>query len=98
MSEVEVVETKKKSALRSEIPAKHCASDDTRLQWLWNQRLVTAANIFYKTKDARTRMAASLVMTATAQGDLGAISLLLQRLEGGAISDQEVLESDSMPL
>ena len=88
----------KRNPLRSEVPAKHCASDDSRLQWLWNQRLATVANVFYKTKDVRTRMAASLMITACVAGDLGAIELLLRRLEGGAISDEAIVESDSMPI
>ena len=91
-------EVEKRKALRSEVPDRHCDTDDSRLQWLWNQRLETVANVFYKTRDVRTRMAASLMISATVAGDLGAIELLLRRLEGGAISDQEVLESDSMPL
>lgn len=83
---------------RSEIPERYCTSDDARLQWLWNQRLSTVSSIFYRTKDPLSRMAASLVVSAAVAGDLGSIELLLQRLEGGAVSDQAVLESDSMPL
>ena len=84
--------------LRTEIPEKHCTSNDARLQWLWNQRLATVGNIFERTKDLETRMAASLVMSAAMVGDLGSIELLLRRLEGGAVSDEALLESDSMPL
>lgn len=83
---------------RSEIPEEHCVSNDARLQWLWNQRLATVQSIFMRTKDPQTKMAASLTLTAGLLGDLGAIELLLRRLEGGAVSDQAVLESDSLPL
>ena len=84
--------------LRSEIPAEHCTSNDARLMWLWNQRLATAQSIFIRSKDVQSRMAASLILSAAFTHDLGAITLLLQRLEGGAISDQAVLEADSMVL
>lgn len=85
-------------ALRSEIPVAHCTSTDARVTWLWNQRLAVTQNVFYRTKDIESKMAASLVLTAAMNADLGAIELLLQRLEGSAVSDQEVLEEDSMPL
>ena len=84
--------------LRSEIPKEHCTSNDSRLAWLWNQRMAVAQAIFSRTTDVQSRMAASLVLSAGFTHDLGAITLLLQRLEGGAITDQEVLERDSMPL
>ena len=83
---------------RSEIPPEHCTSDDARLLWLWNQRLGTAQSIFSRTRDLRTRMACSLILTCAMIGDLGAIELLLRRLEGAAVSDEAVLEADSMPL
>ena len=85
-------------ALRSEIPTEHCTSHDARLLWLWNQRLATVQSIFAKTKSIETRMAASLTLSAAMTGDLGAIELLLQRLEGAAVPDEVVLEGDSMPL
>lgn len=83
---------------RSEIPTEHCKSNDTRLAWLWGQRLITVQSIFAQTKDVETKMACSLVLTAAMIGDLGAIELLLQRLEGSPVSDEEVLSADSMPL
>lgn len=86
------------SHLRSEIPAKHCISDDARIMWLWNQRLATVANIYYNTRDVRSRMAASLVVNAAMVGDLGSIELVFRRIEGGPVSDREVLEGDSLPL
>ena len=84
--------------LLQEIPAKHCASNDTRLQWLWNQRLAVVQNIFDKTRDIQSQMTASVVLTSVMASDLGAIELLLRRLEGGAVYDEELLEVDSVPL
>ena len=85
-------------ALRSEIPLAHTTSDDTRLMWLWNQRLAVVQSIFARTTDVRTKMAASLTLTAAMTGDLSAIELLLRRLEGAAVTDEAVLEADSLPL
>ena len=85
-------------ALRSEIPAAHTASDDTRLLWLWNQRLAVVQSIYARTTDIRSKMAASLTLTAAMTGDLAAIELLLRRLEGAAVADEVVLEADSLRL
>lgn len=85
-------------ALRSEIPTEHCTSNDARLLWLWNQRMAVTQSIFMRTKDIQTKMAASLILSASMTGDLGAIELLLRRLEGAAISDEAVQEGSSMPL
>jgi hypothetical protein len=85
-------------ALRSEIPREHCSSNDTRLVWLWNQRLATVQSIYARSRDLQSKMAASLVLTAAMTRDLGAIELLLQRLEGSAVTDEEVLEASSLPL
>lgn len=84
--------------LRTEIPPEHCASSDARLSWLWNQRLATVQSIYVRTRDVQSKMAAGLILTSTMLGDLGAIELLLQRLEGSAVTDEEVLEEGSMPL
>ena len=80
------------------IPTEHRVTDDARLEWLWNQRIAVVQNIFMKTNNIRDRMAATLVLTATMSASLPSIELLLKRLEGGAVSDQEVLEDDSLPI
>ena len=85
-------------ALRREIPSAHCTSDDSRLMWLWNQRMIVVQSIYVNTKDIRSKMAASLCLTAGYSNDLGAIELLLRRLEGLAKSDEAVVEEDSLPL
>ena len=84
--------------LKSEIPIEHCASNDTRLLWLWGQKLATVQSIYARTKNLESKMAASLILTGAMLGDLGAIELILRRIEGAAVSDQEVLEADSLPL
>ena len=85
-------------ALRLEIPDAHCTSDDSRIMWLWNQRMIVVQSIYVHSKDIRSKMAASLCLTAGYSNDLGAIELLLRRLEGGAKSDEAVVEEDSLPL
>ena len=80
----------------SNIPEEHRVSDDTRLEWLWMQRVIVVQNIYSKTDNNRDRMAASLVLQAAWSAHLGSIEMLLSRLEGGAVPDQIVLEGDSL--
>jgi len=82
--------------LRSNIPDEWRASDDTRLEWLWNQRLIVVQSIYYRTDDIRDKLAATVVLGAAWQGNLASIELLLKRLEGGAVQDQVVVEEDSL--
>jgi len=84
--------------LRNSIPKEHQTSNDSRLVWLWKQRLATVQQIKAKSSDVKDVMAATLVLSATMANYLPAIELLLQRLEGGAVTDQEVQEQDSMPV
>lgn len=85
---------------RSEVPAEHCTSADTKLRWLWNQRFGTLQNIWQNTTDGDTRAAATLCLNAAYIGDLTAINMLLTRLEGGALVDDELLDftPDSIPI
>ena len=85
---------------RSEVPAEHCTSADTKLRWLWNQRFGTLQNIWQNTADGDTRAAATLCLNAAYIGDLTAINMLLTRLEGGALVDDELLNftPDSIPI
>jgi len=80
--------------LRSNIPKEHRVSDDSRLQWLWNQRMAVVQNIYVSTPDIRDRLAATLVISATISANLPSIELLLRRLEGGSQSDESVLEGE----
>lgn len=82
--------------LLNAIPRKHQSSDDTRLLWLWNQRLAVVQNIYLNSTDLRDKMAATVILTATiGGGQLPAIELLLRRLEGGAVSDETIQEKAS---
>lgn len=82
---------------RSEIPKDHRQSLDTRLVWLWNQRIGTVQTILQKTTDLQDRTAAELVMRAIYGDELRAIDLLFKRLEGGTRNDQ-VLEDEEEAL
>jgi hypothetical protein len=84
--------------LRSEIPQDHRVSNDSRLVWLWSQRLATVQSIMVNSPDVMDVMAATLVIGATMANYLPSIELLLQRLEGGAVDDQTVVEEGSMPV
>lgn len=83
---------------RSDIPEKHRATNDTRLVWLWNQRLVVVQMIFLRTKNPLDKLACALVLQATLSSDLSSIELLLRRLEGGAVSDETMVEVESLPI
>ena len=100
MSDIEQVsgnEVEKRKLFVSNIPEKHRVSNDSRLQWLWMQRLVIVQSVYERTNDIQDRMAASLVLKAAMSADLSSIELLLRRLEGGARTDQAVMEEDSLP-
>lgn len=85
---------------RSEIPKEHCTSADTKLRWLWNQRLGTIQTIWQNTQDGDTKIAATLCLNASVVGDMTSINLLINRLEGGAMTDEDMLDfsSDAMPI
>lgn len=80
------------------IPEEHRTTDDTRMEWLWMQRIILVQNIYLKTNNARDKMACSVVLSAAWSANLGSIELLLRRLEGGAVQDSVVLEDDSLPI
>ena len=84
--------------LRSEIPNDHRSSSDSRMEWLWNQRLAVVASIYMRSPNIMDRMAAKLVLDAAMSANLPSIELLLRRLEGGAVSDQTIVEGDSLIL
>jgi len=84
--------------LLSNIPEEHRLTDDSRLEWLWNQRMAVVQKIFTDTNNVRDRMAATLVLSSTMLPNLASIELLLQRLEGGAAQDVVVQEEDSLPI
>jgi hypothetical protein len=75
---------------RKRIPESHCQSLDTRIVWLWHQRLGTVQTIWRDSKDVLDHTAATLILQAYMGKDLESIKQLFQRLEGGGITDEEV--------
>lgn len=77
---------------RSQIPDSHRQSLDTRIMWLWNQRFGTVQMIWKDTPDLLDKTAATLFLQAIMGADLDSIEQIFQRIEGGAITDDELLE------
>jgi hypothetical protein len=78
---------------RKRIPEAHCASLDTRIKWLWHQRFGTVQTVYNHSPDILDKTAATLIIQAIMARDLDAISQILQRIEGGALVDVELLEN-----
>jgi len=84
---------------RGTIPEEHCTSIDTKVRWLWNQRFGTVQRVWQLAEDAETKAAATLILNAAYVGDLSAIQVVLNRLEGGVLTDEDLLDfSESMPI
>jgi hypothetical protein len=81
---------------RHSIPKEHQSSLDTRLVWLWEQRFGTVQTIYQHSKDTLDRTAATLIIQAVIGRDLESIKHLFQRLEGGALVDEIVLEQETI--
>ena len=79
---------------RHEVPADHRQSLDTRLAWLWNQRFGTVQMIYNKSPDILDKTACTLILQAIMAQDLRSIQQLYQRLEGGAMIDEDVMDGD----
>ena len=77
---------------RTQVPDAHRGSIDTRLRWMWNQRFGTIQQIREKSPDVLDHTAATLIMQAVLEYDLNSIELILDRIEGGAITDSEIVE------
>ena len=91
MTDVVAVEKR----FRRSIPEEHKTSLDTRLQWLWNQRFGTVQTICMESTDLLDNTACTLILQAIMGRDLESISMLFNRLEGGALSDEQLADSDS---
>lgn len=76
---------------RSQVPKEHRSSMDTRLQWLWMQRFGTVQRVWQESPDVQDKTAATLILQAVMIPDLNSITLLFDRLEGGASMDTTVL-------
>ena len=90
MSEIE------RKHFRTSIPKEHRTDYDTRLRWLWNQRFGTVQRVWQQSSDVLDKTAATLIIQAVVGRDLDSIALLLQRLEGGSLVDEEVKERTEM--
>lgn len=84
--------------LRSSIPRDFQASADLRVQWLWSQRLCVVQNIAVRGEDVMDVMCAKLMLSAVMMRHLPSIELVLQRLEGSAVTDEEVADSDGLKI
>lgn len=78
---------------RHQVPDSHRATIDTRIQWLWNQRFGTVQTVWQKSGDVLDHTAATLILQAILGKDLESISQLFQRLEGGAVPDDQLTET-----
>ena len=77
---------------RKQIPARHQASLDTRIMWLWHQKFGTVQMIWKESKDVLDHTAAMLILQAIMAKDLKSIMLIFQRIEGGPRGDAVVLD------
>lgn len=87
------VERSKAYKWRSEIPARFKGSLDTRIAWLWNQRFGTVQSVWQDSPDLLDRTAATMFLQALLAQDLNSVTQILNRLEGGAVPDDQVYES-----
>jgi hypothetical protein len=81
---------------RNKIPESHRGSLDTRLVWLWHQRFGTVQTIYKDSPDVLDKTACTLILQAILASDLESISQLFQRLEGGALNDEALLDRDTI--
>jgi hypothetical protein len=77
---------------RKQIPDSHRQTLDTRILWLWNQRFGTVQMIWKDSPDVLDKTAATLFLQAVLAKDLDSIAQIFQRLEGGALTDEALLE------
>jgi hypothetical protein len=78
---------------RKTIPDKHRASLDTRVHWLWNQRFGTVQMVYNESDDMLDKTAATLILQAIMARDLVSIRQIFQRIEGGSVFDEELVEA-----
>lgn len=86
----ELVTTERR--FRSEVPARHRHSLDTRLAWLWNQRSGTVQSVWQNSPDLLDKTAATMLLQAMFGKDLNSISLVFSRLEGGPVADEVIAD------
>lgn len=81
---------------KSRVPKDHRSTLDTRLQWLWNQRFGTVQSVYIESEDLLDRTAATLILQAIMAQDIRSIQQLFQRLEGGPLHDEEVMQDGAL--
>lgn len=79
---------------RRQVPDSHRGSLDTRIAWLWHQRFGTVQMVWKESRDVLDHTAATLILQAIMGRDLDSISQLFQRLEGGALVDEVLLDRE----
>ena len=84
--------------LRHSIPKEYQASADLRIQWLWSQRLAVVQSISVNSKDVLDVLAAKLMLSAVMMRHLPSIELVLQRLEGAAVTDEAMTDTGGLPV
>lgn len=92
-TELEVIPDRK---YRKSIPDTHRQSLDTRIMWLWNQRFGTVQMIWKESPDVLDHTAATLILQAIMGKDLDSIQIIFQRIEGGSLPDDAVLEQETI--
>ena len=80
---------------RRQIPDAHRVSLDTRIVWLWNQRFGTVQMVWKDSTDVLDHTAATLILQAILGKDLDSIAQIFQRLEGGPVPDDDLLDGES---
>lgn len=81
---------------RREIPDTHRANLDTRIYWLWHQRFGTVQMIWKESPDVLDHTAATLILQAIMGKDLQSIQQIITRLEGGPLTDEEMVAQSNM--
>ena len=79
---------------RRQVPDSHRVTLDTRIWWLWHQRFGTVQMVWKESPDVLDHTAATLILQAIMGKDLDSISQLFQRLEGGALPDEVLLDRE----
>lgn len=77
---------------RTSVPKEHQISLDARLRWLWNQKFGVVQTVWRDSKDVLDHTAATLILQCIMAKDLQSIEMLFQRIEGGALVDDQVIE------
>ena len=77
---------------RTHVPEEHRGSLDTRLHWLWHQRFGTVQTVYSRSEDILDVTAATLILQCIMAKDLKSIQQLFQRIEGGAVEDQVLVD------